>query len=373
MRKLLSITVGLLCSIAAFGQVNFQELKILDACEQAKQQNKKVCVVLYSSWFQASMTMFDKVFTDPELGDWMNDRFICLKYDYESGGKSDVLRLLVEYGMEFDQMPVSYIFNSDNELETRVLGGTDDPKTWKKMVTRALKISLPAYARQFADGNRDVAFLSGYLACLQQLELYKQPTLEVARALFQHLTDKQKTSPRYWHLFADGTLSPAGSDYLNYVLSRFDAFCKGVGTKKVKATLVAAYKTALTTVFNPQLVMLGEKRLTLDDVREMARQLKPYNLGSKELDVFLLLAEGLLQRDWESVLTVAEENFPTMEEDAVAQSFLSLAMAYGAGTDAQKARVLQLRDKLKATAKTPALRSMVERYNPELTPQQPRD
>ncbi len=107
----------------------------------------------------------------------------------------------------------------------------------------AMNVSLSDYAHKFAAGNRDVDFLTEYLGHLLDVALYNDMTKEVAQTLFQNLSEKQRTNPNYWLLFKDGTLSPVGSEYLEYVLSHFKAFCKGVGKDSVRIVVSTAYKT----------------------------------------------------------------------------------------------------------------------------------
>ena len=50
MKKLLSVFVGLLCSVAVFAQTDFQELSLEEACKKAKTENKPICLDCYTSW-----------------------------------------------------------------------------------------------------------------------------------------------------------------------------------------------------------------------------------------------------------------------------------------------------------------------------------
>ena len=358
MRKLLFIMMGLLCSMWTFGQVNFQDIKILDACEKAKQENKQVFVFVYSTWYKPSLIMFDKVFTDQKVADWMNEHFISLKYDYDGGAKSDLRRLSNEYGI--NTVPISFIFNADGELENRVMIGHSEPDAWLKLLKNAMKVSLSDYAHKFDKGNRNVNFLSDYLKQLLNVSLYNNTTKEVSTALFQNLTEKQRTSSRYWFMFKDLTLSPVGSEYLEYVLSHFDAFCKGVGEDSVKNVISTAYKAKLCKV------LVLQDKLSLKDVQMIGERLKPYNLNDNEFEVFFLLVENLMKKDWESVLSVAEKNFPIMDEVSLSWALFSLSFVYANGDDAQKTRVLQLRDKLKVSVKNAEVRSMLEDFHREV-------
>ena len=357
MRKLLFIMMGLLCSMWTFGQVNFQDIKILDACEKAKQEKKQVFVIVYSTWYKPSLVMFEKVFTDPKVADWMNERFVSLKYDYDGGAKSDLRRLSNEYGI--NTVPISFIFNADGELENRIMIGHSEPDAWLKLLKDAMKVSLSDYAHKFNKGNRSINFLVDYLKQLLNISLYNNTTKEVSTALFQNLTEKQRTSAQYWFMFKDATLSPVGSGYLEYVLSHFDAFCKGVGEDSVKNVISAAYKAKLC------MVLALQERMSLDELQEIGQRLASYNLNDKEFDVFFQLVENLLKKDWENVLVVAENNFPTMNEISLSWAFLAVSFVYSNGDDLQRTRVLQLRDKLKASVKNANVRSMLEDFHPE--------
>lgn len=357
MKKILFAVVGLLYSMMVFGQVNFEEMTILDACAKAKQEKKQVFVFVYSTWFTPSLSMLDKTFADQKVAEWMNKRFISLKYDYDGGVRSDLMRLSAEYGI--NTVPISFIFNADGELENRVMVGHSEPEAWLKLVKGAMKVSLADYAHKFAKGERNVEFLKDYLKHLQDVALYNDTTKEVALTLFQNLSEKQRTNSKYWLLFKDGTLSPVGSEYLEYVLSHFDAFCDGVGQDSVRKVVSEAYKTKLSNV-----VVLRDK-MSLEEVRAMKKRLDPYNLNDKELGVYLLLVENLLEEDWEEVLNVAERNFPTMSETTLAWAFWAMAFVYQNGDEAQKARVLRLRDELKTSAKTNEFRTLLQQYNPK--------
>ena len=357
MKKVLFMLVGLLCSIVTFGQVNFEEMTILDACAKAKQEKKQVFVFVYSTWYSPSLGMFDKVFADKKVADWMNKRFVSLKYDFDGGVRSDLRRLSNDYGIS--TVPISFIFNEDGELENRVIIGHTEPDAWLKLVKDAMKVSLADYAHKFAEGNRNVDFLTEYLRHLLEVALYNDTTKEIAQTLFQNLTEEQRTDSKYWFLFKDGTLSPVGSEYLEYVLSHFDAFCQGVGQDSVKNAISAAYKTKLCNV-----IVLRDRAETLESIQKMEERLKPYVLNDKYLDVCLLLVENLMKKDYENVLTIAEKNFPMMEESTLAWAFWAVTFVYGNGDDGQKTRVLQLRDKLKTIAKTNEFRSILEQYNP---------
>ena len=48
MKKILLVYAGILCSVLAFGQTNFQKLTLNEACEKATAEWKIVSVDLYT-------------------------------------------------------------------------------------------------------------------------------------------------------------------------------------------------------------------------------------------------------------------------------------------------------------------------------------
>ena len=91
MRKLLFMTMGLFCSMMVFGQTNFQHLTLGEAVAKAKAEGKMVFVDLYTSWCVPCKMMADKIFPDPKLGEFMNEKFVCVKYDTEKEEAGKVL------------------------------------------------------------------------------------------------------------------------------------------------------------------------------------------------------------------------------------------------------------------------------------------
>ena len=97
MKKLLSVFVGLLCSVAVFAQTDFQELSLEEACKKAKTENKPIFLDCYTSWCGPCKMMANEVFTLKEAGDYFNKNFVCVKTDMEKGGGPAIGK---QYGVE---------------------------------------------------------------------------------------------------------------------------------------------------------------------------------------------------------------------------------------------------------------------------------
>ncbi|MDE5610835.1 MAG: thioredoxin family protein, partial [Odoribacter sp.] len=77
----------LLAGYTTFAQegVNFRNITLEEAQEQAKAENKLVFMDCYTSWCGPCKNMTEKVFPQKAAGDYFNPRFVCVKYDMEKG------------------------------------------------------------------------------------------------------------------------------------------------------------------------------------------------------------------------------------------------------------------------------------------------
>jgi len=71
--------------------------KLSVALERAKAENKMVFIDFYTSWCLPCKLMDEDVFTDKAFGDYMNQHFVSVKIDAESGNGPNLAAL---YGVK---------------------------------------------------------------------------------------------------------------------------------------------------------------------------------------------------------------------------------------------------------------------------------
>ena len=79
MKKFVLLFTGMLMIVSVFAQTNFQELTLEKALEKAESEHKKVFVDCYTSWCGPCKMMAEKVLPLKEVGEYMNERFVCIK------------------------------------------------------------------------------------------------------------------------------------------------------------------------------------------------------------------------------------------------------------------------------------------------------
>lgn len=84
MKKIYVLLVLLIWSLLSWGQgIEFYQGSYLDVLQEAKKENKRIFVDVYTSWCGPCKMMTQKVFSQKEVGDYYNRNFVCLKLDAE--------------------------------------------------------------------------------------------------------------------------------------------------------------------------------------------------------------------------------------------------------------------------------------------------
>lgn len=99
--------------------------------------------------------MAEKVLPLKEVGEYMNERFVCIKVDMEKGEGPDLAR---KY--KVSAYPTFLVLQADGNLMQRVVGGTLDGKEFIQKVDAAFDENSAANLEtEYAAGNRGMDFL----------------------------------------------------------------------------------------------------------------------------------------------------------------------------------------------------------------------
>ena len=139
--------------------INFQNLSLSEGLEKAKQENKKVFIDIFATWCGPCTYMSKNVFTDEELGAFMNEHFISLKLDGEYG---DGEQLMMEFNL--DAYPTMLYLDPEMTVLNKIVGGVDADE----LMTVGKEVLYPETSlifqleKKYAEGNRDREFLAQY-------------------------------------------------------------------------------------------------------------------------------------------------------------------------------------------------------------------
>ena len=141
MKRILLLFLLLLGAVGAEAQVRFMTRSTDGVRRQAVEQNKLVFIDLFATWCPPCQMMEREVFSRSDVGAFMEQHFVCAKYDID---KTTGRELLKRYGNR--RGPLYLIFNTEGELLGRIRGATD-PERFMAEVKRILD-TLPAEPEQ---------------------------------------------------------------------------------------------------------------------------------------------------------------------------------------------------------------------------------
>lgn len=111
---LLTLPAGILQA-----QVKFETSSTDAVRAMATKANKLVFIDLYASWCPPCRMMERDVFSRQDVGEFMDARFVCAKYDVDKSLGKD---LLTRYAPN-KAIPTYLIFNTEGDLLGRIQGG----------------------------------------------------------------------------------------------------------------------------------------------------------------------------------------------------------------------------------------------------------
>ena len=297
MKKIILFIVSSLFITSLYAQTKFQELSLTKALELAKSEKKLVFIDCYTSWCGPCKIMAKEVLPQKEVGDFLNELFVCVKYDMEEGEGPELAK---KY--KVDAYPTFLLLNADGDLINSIVGMTPMGGEFIYKVKLALgEISTVKMDSMYAVGNRMTRFVLSYLKALEATKQYDKAKV-VTTDLMKNLSDSQKSYATYWFLYENPKISPVGSENINYLLRHVDNFRKGVGVEPVNAKLTSMFENQLEDMIRGR-----NKTIDIADVEVVEKNLKACNLPGKDyLYDYVALLKGMFSYDAD-VITRSEK------------------------------------------------------------------
>lgn len=130
MKRVVLIALFALCgAFAAEAQTRFADLTFKQALERAAAEEKLLFVDLYATWCGPCQQMTRVVFPQQEVGDYMNEHFVAVKYDIEKN--PDGKELKRRYAVR--SIPTYLVFDAGGRLVLTFGGALPADKFRAKM------------------------------------------------------------------------------------------------------------------------------------------------------------------------------------------------------------------------------------------------
>ena len=135
MKRILLLFLLLLGAVGAEAQVRFMTRSTDAVREMAVKTGKLVFIDLFATWCPPCQMMEREVFSRSDVGAFMEQHFVCAKYDID---KTTGRELLKRYGNR--RVPLYLIFNTEGEL----LGPRSRSSNSRRALSRAIVRSAPS-------------------------------------------------------------------------------------------------------------------------------------------------------------------------------------------------------------------------------------
>lgn len=341
MKKVLYVFVAFfMLQMGAFAQTNFEELTLAKALEKAKAENKLVFVDTYTSWCMPCKYMANTIFPKSEMGEYLNPRFVCVKYNTEEGEGAEIMKRY-----EISAFPTFLILNTEGEVQHKIVGGSETAEDFIKRVAEGLDgdKAIGILAAKYGRGDRDVELLVKYARAL--LAVDDPLTVQVANELISKLNDSQRVDSAYWFIYEHPVLTQVGSPNMEYLLANAERFQKSIGAERVNEKIAIAFDLQLTNMITGR-----DRQSGMEAIDKVEKEMEKYEFPSKSrLKLFVEIARVQKSGDVEKLLQVCEKNIPQIEHEHLLAMFFPLSLTIKRnGNENQQQRILKLAKKLLA-------------------------
>jgi len=160
-KPIMALFVALFISgvVGATG-IKFEHLSLQEGLEKAKKENKKVFIDVYATWCGPCKYLTKSVFTDKDLGDFMNENFICLKLD---GEQPDGESLMIDF--DLNSYPTMLFLSPEKELVKKIVGAVDSDEIERVAgnVLNPESTEIFKLQKRFEAGERGREFMMDYI------------------------------------------------------------------------------------------------------------------------------------------------------------------------------------------------------------------
>lgn len=192
---LLFLIQSLLLSAQSSG-ITFTTCSFREAMSKATAENKLIFLDAYTSWCGPCKEMSDHVFPKPEVGDFFNKRFICLKIDMDKGEGPELLK---QFGIK--AFPTLLVLDASGKEMHRVVGGRDAKGLINDMILGTSSEScLSQVTKRYATGDRSPKLIQNYLQGLTGA-LENTQADSILNNYFNKLSDKERSRQKNHFLF----------------------------------------------------------------------------------------------------------------------------------------------------------------------------
>lgn len=146
-------------TLPALAQTNFRSVSFDEAITAAKSEKKLVFIDFYTDWCGPCKMMARDVFPQKAVGDYMNNRFVCIKLNAEKEGKA-----LAEQ-FKIKAYPTFIVTDTEKKIVMTKVGGASADNFLAEIERKINPDSSPKRLKErYESGERSAALISAYAA-----------------------------------------------------------------------------------------------------------------------------------------------------------------------------------------------------------------
>jgi len=234
------LVVGLALNVLAQNRkVEFQHKKWNKIVKMSKKQNKLIFLDCYTSWCGPCKMMLKDVFTQDKVADYMNDNFICTKYDMQKGEG-----ITLKKKLKVTAFPTFLVIDENENVVHRIVGAYDADIFTSYLANALTKDkSSSALQNRYNKGERTGAFMYEYLCSLRWANMDKEEK-EVANKYLTTVPKEDLLKKENWNTVKNFMNDPTTAEF-RYVLDNLDKLYTIQGKDEVSAKLYKTYRKAI--------------------------------------------------------------------------------------------------------------------------------
>ncbi|QVY64998.1 thioredoxin fold domain-containing protein [Polaribacter sp. Q13] len=259
--------------------INFEHGTFAQALEKDKKENKLIFMDCYTTWCEPCKKMSKEVFTQKDVGDYLNDNFVNIKIDMEKGKG---IELQKKYGV--NSYPTMLFIDASGKVVHTQIGYCDT-----NVLIEQAKIAVDpsrqkdAIVKKYTSGERNPKFIIDYIMALNNERKYKEAT-QIAEDFLGSYNAEDILDTDIITILSISNSLKYGSEKYKFLLDNKDKFIKLDGAHE------EAYDKLLRVTIFQYLSSLTVK-LSLEEFQEAIEKAKnEYEMKSQQEAEVLLLS-----------------------------------------------------------------------------------
>jgi len=279
-----------ICVLSLNAQVKFQDIEWELALKNSKQEGKPIFLYGTTSWCEPCQAMDLYTFSDLEVANYFNDRFINIKLDLEEYPGIEIAEaydILIGRGM--------LCVNEDAGVLHRGCGSMDSSEFLElgKAVFRS--DNLRSYDERFKDGEKSFEFIAEYIDLKNEMCLN---AAGFAQNLMDQIPDNELSNASSFQLIVRYQWDIFSREF-QFLLKNQSVIESVVGKARVNEKIYEAFLAQYQEVFESE-------ELHLFALRALMKELKNARFdGSDTLMVMMSIHHNEITENWEAFSTDA--------------------------------------------------------------------